>query len=259
MKLFCLLLLIGGLSAQSVVPLSNGVPVTGNVPKEGFLYYSVSSETLGGLVLTVTQTSGTVYVYVGEDFVPSLQNSSYSLINSNSIKSLNVSLYIGTFYIGVYGFSSASFRIVGYGDVPVGQIMDGQIVSGSFSGIGQFSIYYFNIPQNSFDFSMIVKGTSGGDPDQAIYNQIPGPGVTPVWINTGSASTSCITAQFPSAGTYYYKLWQAGSTSFSYSNGLFINYGGSCTFSSEIKPKENISQAPIYLSDEVSNKKITLN
>jgi len=131
-----------------------------------------------------------------------------------SIKSLNVSLYVGTFIIAVYGYSSASFQIVGYGDVPVGQINDGQIVTGTFTATYPFVFYFFDIPQNSLDFSMIAKGPTNSDPDQAIYNQMPGPGVSPIWTNTGISSTSCITQQFPPAGRYYYKIWLGGGSFF---------------------------------------------
>jgi len=221
--------LCGSSFAQSITPLSNGVPVNGQVAKEDLVYFSVDSGATGGLILQVSQTSGTVYVFIGEDFVPSISNYTFSIVNNNAFKNFSVPIYTGTFYIAVYGYSSGSFQITGWGNMPVGQLLDGQIVTGAHNA-GDSTLYFFDVPANSFDMLVIVQA-SAGDPDQYIYNQIPGPQTSPIWTNTGVSTTSCIFVPLPPAGRYYYVLRAAGNQAYTYSTAFYINHGSSCSFS----------------------------
>jgi len=216
---------------QGITPLSNGVTVAANINKEELDYYSVDSTQTGGLILAVTQTSGIVYVLIGEEYLPTLSNYTFIIANNNVSKNFSVPVYIGTFYIAIYGYAAGSYQITGWGNVPVGQLYDGQVVSGS-QNQGQETLYFFDVPANSFDMLVIVQASTG-DPDQFIYNQIPGPGVTPVWSNSGIATTSCIYVTLPPAGRYYYTL-RAAAGPYTYSTGFFINHGSSCSFSKSI-------------------------
>jgi len=223
--------------AQDITPLSNGVAVNGNVKKEELDYYSVASEQTGGLIVQLTQLSGTIYLFIGQDFVPTLSNYTGMIANTNSVKNYTVPITTATFYIGVYGYSAGSYQIVGWGNTPVNQLSQGQVVQGSQNN-GESTLYFFTIPANVFDMLVIVQA-SAGDPDQFIYNQIPGPGVNPVWSNGGSGTLSCVFVSLPPADTYYYVL-RAATGPYTYSTAMYENHGNSCSFA-----KENVTAVTI--------------
>ena len=171
-----------------------------------------------------------MWVVVGEGFILTLKYFTYSIFNSSSTKSFNISPTNAiTYYIGVYGFSSSSyFQITAsntYSNLTPGQIQSGVI------GYKQRVNYTITIPENAADFSLIAQ-TSEGDPDQYVYNynQIN----FPVWANYSiGIGFSCIYAKAPPPGTYLYSLIlykYIGASSTDYQTGFFLNYGNSCQF-----------------------------
>jgi len=100
-------------------------------------------------------------------------------------------------------------------------------------------IYYkIAIPENAFDFSVIVEA-SNGDPDQFIYST---PMMTVAnWTDTGTSSRSCIFVKFPPAGTFYYKQRMYNGP-YTFELGFFLNYGSSCTLPSTHIPYNKFIQ-----------------
>jgi len=242
--ILCLVGLVGLAIGHSIAPLNDGVVVSGSLPEFSMDYYSLDSEGTGGMTLTVKQTSGIVYVIVGSGFVPSFSNATYTFFNMNATKSLTTSFFVGTFYIAVYGYSDASYTIVGWGDIPTAVMIPGQVISGTMDS-KENDFYTITIPSNAFDFSLIVT-TSGGDPDQFVYNSLSFD--SPVWYNSSTVSSSCIFVQFPPSGTYYYKLY-AYVGPYTYSTGFFLNYGHSCQL-----PSSSISFGGIELIEKPNGK-----
>ena len=111
-----ILLLIFGFSfifSQTVIPLQSGVSQSSTLSLAQFNYYSIDSTV--GISIDLSQTgAGAVYIFVGEDFIPTFAKFNYSLTTNAVQKHITTAdLYEGTYFIAVYGYAASFYTIIG--------------------------------------------------------------------------------------------------------------------------------------------------
>jgi len=206
---------------DAISPLQAGVPTPGSVSEFGFQYYSINATNFG---FFLQQIKGIAYVVVGQGFIPTLTSYSYYFFSGDNEKSINNTEASGAFIIGVYGYSTTTYILTAWGgNNDFGVLYDGEEVSGQQSQSNVDVYWRFIIPENAFDFSIIVQA-SNPDPDQYIYNEYLN---KTIWENTSSGALSCIYVSFPPSGEYYYRQ-DMYSGPYTYQLGYFLNYGSSC-------------------------------